>query len=200
MLYITVVWLPTCTKLFLGTSREPKWMSAKMLNHETLYTPPTLEKVGDRGALGRRVHVTVPLCPREGKLSSTGRLLIHFFWCFEYAPLNCYTFWSSELRWNSFGPISRGSKQQLTLLVVITTSYLYLSYALGCGPPLLRPTGMSMLNSIHLWGTVFHKSWLFSPWVCSARNQILFFFFSHQDRAHLIGSVIINKDLLILSF
>lgn len=58
-----MVWLPTCTKLFPGTSREPKWMSAKMLNHETLYTPPTLEKVGDRGALGHRVHVTWSCSP-----------------------------------------------------------------------------------------------------------------------------------------
>lgn len=102
---------------------------------------------------------------------------------------------SSELCWNYLGPTSNGSK--LTLLVVITTSSLYISYALGHGSPSLKLTDMSVLNLIHPWGTVVHKSWLLSPQVCSARNQILFPPTPHQDRAHLIGSVIINKELLV---
>lgn len=178
--YITGVWLPTCTKLFIRTLKEHKWKSAKMLNVEALYTPLTLEQAGDRGALGHTVHVTWSCSPSlsQGRKAPRYRKAVYkFYQIFWVCPFKHYTFWSSELCWNHLGPISNGSKHQLTLLVVITACCLYISYAFGCGSPLLKLTDMSVLNIIHLWGTVFHKSWLFSPWVCSARNQILTFFF-----------------------
>lgn len=99
--YITVVWLPTCTKLFLGTLREHKWKSAKMLNHEALYTSLTLEKVVDRGALGHTVHVMWSCSPSlsQGRNALQYRKAVYtfcqMFWVcpFELLHLLSVTFW-----------------------------------------------------------------------------------------------------------
>lgn len=101
--YITVVWFPICTKFFIQTLKEHKWKSIKMLNHKALYTALTLERTGDRGALGHTVHVPWNCSPSlsQGMKALKYRKAVYtFYLIFWVYPFERYTFWSSELCWN----------------------------------------------------------------------------------------------------
>lgn len=174
-----MVGLPKCTKFFLPTPKEHKWKSAKMLNHEALYIPLTLEKAGDRGALGHTVHVPWSCSPSlsQGRKALKYRKAVYTFYQILWvSPFERYAFWSSELCWNCLGPISNSSKHQLTLLAAITNSCLYISNALGCGSPLLKLPDMSVLNIKHL--TVSQKLTVHSTDLfCQEPNSNFYFFF-----------------------
>lgn len=176
---ITVVWLPMGTKLFIQTLKELKWKSAKMLNLEALYTPLTLEQAGDRGALGHTVHVSWSCSPplSQGRKAPKYRKNVYtFHQIFCVCPFEHCTFWSSDPGWNYLGPISNSSKQQLTLLVVITASCLYISYALGCGSPPLKLTYVKYYT--FLGNGVSQKLAVQSMGLfCQEPNPNFFFFF-----------------------